>query len=144
MLSANRVTLPCMRSEARKVPLRSICRLRRRIYGPAWSSFSVELRSSQVSPEANLLLASGLLKSSRGHHQLGKPLEMVSYQTGFRPRDRPWVVTVVLHQLRKAARICLHAHEVIQLGVLVEAGAGRNKANPVGTRVHEDQEISGC
>ena len=44
---------------------------------------------SQVLPEANLLLVSGLLEGSRDDYQLGEPLEAVSYQRGFSLRDRP-------------------------------------------------------
>ena len=37
-----------------------------------------------------------------------------------------------------------YAYEVIQLGVAVEAGAGRDEANPAGTRVHKEEKISSC
>ena len=87
--SANRLMLPCVWSEGRQLPLRSVCGLRRRISGPVWSSSSGELKGSQVLPEGNLLLVSGLLEGLRGDYQLGEPLEAVSYQRGFSLRDRP-------------------------------------------------------
>ena len=88
MRSANRLMLPCVWSEERQIPLRSVCGLRRRIFGPVWSSSSGELKGSQILPEASLLLVSGLLKGSGDDYQLGEPLEAVSYQRGFSLRDR--------------------------------------------------------
>ena len=87
--SANRLMMPCVWSEGRQLPLRSVCGLRRRISGPVWSSSSGELKGSQVLPEANLLLVLGLLEGSRDNYQLGELLEAVSYQRGFSLRDRP-------------------------------------------------------
>ena len=89
MRSANRLMLPCVWSEGRQIPLKSVCGLRRRIFRPVWSSSSEELKGSQVLPEANLLLVSGLLEGSGDDYQLGEPLEAVSYQRGFSLGDRP-------------------------------------------------------
>ena len=36
----------------------------------------------------------------------------------------------------------IYANEIVQLSVAVEAGAGRDEANPAGTRVHNDEERS--
>ena len=44
---------------------------------------------SQVFPEANVLLVSGLSGDSRDNYQLAEPLEAVSYQRGFSLRGRP-------------------------------------------------------
>ena len=87
--SANRLMLPCVRNEARQLPLRSACGLRRRISGPVWSNSSRELKGGQVLPEASALLVSGLLEGSRDNYQLGEPMEAVSYLRGFSLRDRP-------------------------------------------------------
>ena len=81
--------LPCVWSEGRQLPLRSVYGLRRRISGPIWISSSGELKGRQVLPEANLLLVSGLLEGSRDDYQLGEPLEAISHQRGFSLRDRP-------------------------------------------------------
>ena len=89
MRNANRLMLLCVRSEARQLPLRSVCGLGRGISGPVWSSSSEELKDSQVFPEANFMLVSRLLEGSRDDYQLGEPLEAISYQRGFSLRDRP-------------------------------------------------------
>ena len=87
--SANKLIVPCVWSEARQLLLRSACGLRRRISGPVWISSSGELKGSQVFPEANVLLVSGLSVDSRDNYQLTEPLEAVSYQRGFILRGRP-------------------------------------------------------
>ena len=80
---------PCMWSEARQVPFRSACGLRLVITGPAWSSSSGELKGSQVLPDLNYLLFSGVLGGPRVHYLVGEPLEAISYQRGFGLHNRP-------------------------------------------------------
>ena len=80
MQSANRLMLPCVRSEVRQLPPRSVCVLRRRISGPVWRSSSGELKGSQVLREGPVLRVTGLLEGSREIYQLGVPLDAFSYQ----------------------------------------------------------------
>ena len=64
--------LPYVWSKARQLPLRSACGLKRRIFGSVWSTCSGELKGSQILPEANLLLVSGLWEGSRDDYQLNR------------------------------------------------------------------------